>query len=183
MKPIRPAVLLLTVQALLILSIAGKYLYERKTQPRIWARAIAIDPEAPLRGRYLSARLLADGCSLKRSDAQSMPTYEIDQSHATRTRSWDVDLRANGGHLVAVSGTQSRPGETGRVYLKDTDPCDRAEVMQGVEYFIPEHAKSPLPLKKGEELWIEITVPMSGPPRPIQMAVSQASVFTILRFE
>ena len=53
MKPIRPAVLLLTVQALLILSIAGKYLYERKTQPRIWARAIAIDPEAPLRAFHI----------------------------------------------------------------------------------------------------------------------------------
>ena len=48
------AVALLVAQALLVLSIAGKYLYERKACPRVWVRSAQYDPNLPLRGRYLS---------------------------------------------------------------------------------------------------------------------------------
>ncbi len=56
------AIAVLGIQLALVLSIAGKYLYERKTCPRVWARAVAFDPEMPMRGRYLSAKLVVDGC-------------------------------------------------------------------------------------------------------------------------
>jgi hypothetical protein len=59
-------------------------------------------------------------------------------------------------------------------------PCERATLSQGVEYFIPDTAKSPFPPKKGEELWVEVTVPKMGPPRPVQLAVSKDGVFTPL---
>ena len=54
------AILLLVVQAALVLSIAGKYLYERKTCPRVWVRAGQYDPNEPLRGRYLALQLAVE---------------------------------------------------------------------------------------------------------------------------
>jgi len=39
---------------------------------------------------------------------------------------------------------------------------------------LAEHATSPLPLSKGQELWAEVTVPPKGPPRPIQLALKEA---------
>ena len=43
-------------------SVAAKYLYQRWRCPRVWTRAAAIDPELPLRDRYLSLQLTVDGC-------------------------------------------------------------------------------------------------------------------------
>jgi hypothetical protein len=53
----------------------------------------------------------------------------------------------------------------------------------GVDFYIPEHAASPLPMKAGQELWIEVTVPPKGAPRPIQLAVKQDGVWKPLAFE
>jgi hypothetical protein len=49
-----------------------------------------------------------------------------------------------------------------------------------VGYFISDTAKNPFPPKQGEELWVEVTVPPMGSPRPIQLAVSKDGVFTPL---
>jgi len=32
-------------------------------------------------------------------------------------------------------------------------------------------------LKQGQELWVEVTAPVSGPPRPIQLALSDSTGF------
>ena len=53
-------------------------------------------------------------------------------------------------------------------------------LQKTVDYFIPDAAKTPFPLKKGEELWVEVTVPPMGPPRPIQLAISKDGAFTPL---
>jgi hypothetical protein len=52
-----------------------------------------------------------------------------------------------------------------------------------VEFFIPDTAKGPFPLKPGQELWVEVTMPPTGPPRPIQLALSTGAGFHPLRFE
>ena len=62
-------------------------------------------------------------------------------------------------------------------------PCSRATLSKGVEYFIADTAKTPFPLKKGEELWVEVTVPAMGQPRPIQLAMSKDAVFTPLNLK
>jgi hypothetical protein len=59
-------------------------------------------------------------------------------------------------------------------------PCNCARLSKTVEYFIADTAKTPFPLKKGEELWVEVTVPRMGPPRPIQLALSKDGIFTLL---
>ena len=40
--------MLLVVQLVLVLSIAAKYVYERKVCPRVWVRTAQIDPDLPL---------------------------------------------------------------------------------------------------------------------------------------
>jgi len=42
---------LLIIQLALVSTVAAKYLYQRWTCPRVWTRAVAMDPEFPMRGR------------------------------------------------------------------------------------------------------------------------------------
>jgi hypothetical protein len=56
-------------------------------------------------------------------------------------------------------------------------------VGEATEFFIPDTAKPPFPLQKGQELWVEVTVPAAGPPRPIQLALSGSDGFHPLRFD
>jgi hypothetical protein len=40
-------------------------------------------------------------------------------------------------------------------------------------YFLPEHAENPTWRRGGEELWVEVTIPKKGPPRPIRLGVKK----------
>ena len=181
MSPMGRAVLLLAIQAVLVLSIAGKYLYERKTCPRVWVRAAQYDPNAPLRGRYLAMQLAVDACGLPRDEGHQY-RYAVPSVPALAASwHWTVRLEVQGGKLVPVLvGGTDRPEMTEELTVWGNRPCDRATLSQGVEYFISDTAKNPFPPKKGEELWVEVTVPPMGPPRPIQLAVSKDGVFTPL---
>ena len=53
---------------------------------------------------------------------------------------------------------------------------------RAVDFYIAERARSPLPLKPGQELWIEVTVPPKGPPRPLQLALKQDGAWKPLAF-
>lgn len=55
----------------------------------------------------------------------------------------------------------------------------------GVLLFVAAHwdELSPAWRKPGEELWIEVTVPKKGPPRPIRLAIKRGETFTPLDFK
>jgi hypothetical protein len=61
------------------------------------------------------------------------------------------------------------------------DTCAHAMAARGLDYYIPDTARVPFPPKPGELLWVEVTVPPAGPPRPIQLAVSRNGIFTPLK--
>jgi hypothetical protein len=42
-----------------------------------------------------------------------------------------------------------------------------------VAFFIPEHIPDPSRRTQGEELWVEVTIPKTGPPRPIRLGVKK----------
>jgi hypothetical protein len=168
------ALTLLAVQLALVLSIAGKYVYERKVCPRVWVRTAQFDPELPLRGRYLALQLGVDACSLPRDES----TWEGWGPNGEGNWRWRVRLVAREGKLVVdLAGERMRPELTQELRLLKDRPCDRAPLQERAEYFIGDRDKSPFPLKAGEELWVEVTVPPSGPPRPIQLAISDAKGF------
>ena len=175
------AVALLLVQAALVLSIAGKYLYERKTCPRVWVRAAQYDPNMPLRGRYLALQLAVDACGLPKDEAHHMGAIPTAKPPNLGYWQWTVQPVAIDGKLTPVLARDTeRPERTDEVTVSGRRPCDRAVLSKGVEYFVPDTASSPFPPKRGQELWVEVTVPAMGPPRPIQLAVSEGGVFTPL---
>jgi hypothetical protein len=88
----------------------------------------------------------------------------------------------NGRLVPILAGYDDKPESTDELTVGGNGPCDRASLAKNLDYFIPDTARGPFPLKKGEELWVEVTVPPSGPPRPIQIAISKDSAFTPLAF-
>ena len=164
-------IILLAVQLVLVLSIAGKYVYERKTCPRVWVRTTQLDPSLPMRGRYLALQLALDACALPHNEAASLGGRGVSLGHTTGWR-WRVRPEVSRGKLVAVSaGDDVRP-ELTQDLTQVGDRCDRATLSDPADFFIADVAKGPFPLKPNEELWAEVTVPPSGPPRPIQLAIS-----------
>lgn len=174
------AIAVLGIQLALVVSIAGKYLYERKTCPRVWARAVAFDPELPMRGRYLSTQLEVDGCESTLPSA-AHAQFPRDINGAVKpgpyvVRGAPVDFYANlkveNNRLVAVRLEGNNSSNEGQqVWANPDTPCDRMHLQSATDFFISEHASSPLPPKHGQELWIEVTLPPKGPPRAIQLAL------------
>lgn len=180
------AVVLLVVQLALVLSVAGKYLYERKTRPRVWTRTTQFDPNAPLRGRYLALQLAVNACGLPH-DAKHF-TQGLQQYNSTAigpgSYSWRVSLGVQNGHLVPQLQDDARSPEGIMEMIQIANrECERVRVNTETEFFIPDTAKTPFPLKDGQELWVEVTVPESGPPRPIQVALSDTNSFHPIQFE
>ena len=65
------------------------------------------------------------------------------------------------------------PGSSGWISLhKNNDGSLVAFAEQPVLVFIPEHANVPI-LKAGQEMWVEVTVPAKGPPRPIRIGIKK----------
>jgi hypothetical protein len=176
---------LLIVQLTIVSTIAAKYWYQRWTCPRVWTLAAAIDPQLPMRGRYLALRLTVDGCQSTLPSAKNA-TFPRDYSGAVKPgpyflRPHSVEFRANlkvvNNTLVAVrsegqdeTGTgDSASGE--EVVAAAGSPCNQMQLGSSTDFFIADTGQSPLPLRAGQELWIEVTVPPKGPPRPIQLAV------------
>lgn len=185
------SVALLILQLLIVCSIAAKYLYQRWTCPRVWTRAAAYDPVLPMRGRYLSLQLIVDGCQSTLPSAKEA-AFPRDVNGAIRPgpyvlRPQAIDFRANlkvrNNRLEAVRIEGQEDTMAGvEVRAAPGAPCDQMRLDSPVNYYIADTAQSPMPLKPGQELWIEVTVPPKGPPRPIQLALKQDGAWKPLEF-
>ena len=173
----RRAILLVVIQCLLVSSIAAKYLYERATSPRVWTRTVQYDPNLPMHGRYLALTPVVDACDL-------VLNQRPEDIHSFGIRSFRARLVARDGRLVAEDARDLLPrSEFQSVSVGVNRPCDRGQIWPGIDYFVPENANSFFPLKPGRELWVEVTVPPSGPPRAIQLAVSENGTWQVLKFD
>jgi uncharacterized membrane-anchored protein len=176
----RKGFLLLAIQLALVCSVAGKYLYERWTCPRVWVRSMPYDPELMVRGRYLALTLNVNACDFDKRSAEHHVPHNVPQQLDIESWSWQhMRVVAKDGHLSAVP-TDSWNENASNVELTARMPCDHALLIEPVDYFIPENAKVPLPLKSGKELWVEVTVPPAGEPRPIQLGIGSNGKFTPL---
>jgi len=186
------SIALLVFQLLLVSSIAGKYLWQRWRCPNVWTRAAAIDPELPMRGRYLLLQLTVDGCQSTLPSAK-LATFPRDVTGAVKPgpyvlRPQPITFRANlkveNNKLVAVRPEGQEDPATGQeISVMPSAPCGQMSLADGVNFYIPDTARSPLPLQPGQELWIEVTVPPTGPPRPIQLALKDNGVWKALAFQ
>jgi hypothetical protein len=193
MKLSKTSVALLLIQLVLVSSIAAKYLYQRSTCPRVWTRTAAYDPQMVMRGRYLSLQLTVDGChSTLPSAKQAQFPRNIDGTTNPNgfsvTTAQPVQFRANlkveGNKLVAIRIPEADLRSTGvMVTAGPGSSCDSLRIVEPVDFYIAEHAASPLPMQPGQELWIEVTIPPKGPPRPIQLALKQDGAWKPLAFQ
>jgi len=139
-----------------------------------------------MRGRYLSLQLVVDGCQSTLPSAKAA-AFPRDLSGAVKPgpfvmRPVPVTFRANlkvqNNQLVAVLIEDDETGRAGQeVSAVPGGTCDQMRLATPVNYYISDTAKSPLPLKAGQELWVEVTLPPKGPPRPLQMALKDNGVW------
>jgi hypothetical protein len=193
MKLSRTSIVLLLVQLALVSSIAAKYLYQRHSCPRVWTRAAAYDPYMVMRGRYLSLRLSVDGCQStlpsalhatfpRNSDGTPKPNGYTVRSDSPVT--FRAKLKVENNKLLAIRIPEADLKSKGEmVQAVPGSSCDALHVVDPVDFYIAEHAADPTPLKPGQELWIEVTVPPQGPPRPIQLALKDNGAWRPLAFQ
>jgi len=163
MKPWVKGTVIAVIQVALVASLGAKLLYDRATLPRAWARTAPFDPDLPIRGRYVSLSLAVEASGI--DEIRPGPGGQPPQG---------VVLRVEDGRLTA------HPARTDGGY----DPAARhlrliqlpgdgklTVLAEPVPFFIPEHVPDPSRRAPGEELWVEVTIPRKGPPRPIRLGV------------
>ncbi|WP_058189063.1 hypothetical protein [Terracidiphilus gabretensis] len=173
------SVAVLAIQLVFVSLIAAKYLYQRATCPRVWTRTAVYDPDLFMRGRYLSLQLRVDGCAA----AKTLGEHLLEQPNTFVTpvgvpngqiAQFEAVLAVQDNKLIARR-VPDRDFSLSAEYVswRAGASCDAMTLQQPVNFYIAEHAESPLPVKQGDELWIEVTLPPKGPPRPIQLALKR----------
>ncbi|HYX52639.1 MAG TPA: hypothetical protein VE783_04260 [Candidatus Limnocylindrales bacterium] len=161
MKPLYKGFIIAALHVAIVLSLGGKLLYDRATRPRIWVRTASVDPDLPIRGRYFTLSLQVKAPGMRPSGPVKASAFQFET----------VELSVENDKLVAHKSERN----TG---LRISDPWrgptadDTYLLWPAVTFFVSEHAPN-LNVKAGEELWAEVTVPLKGPPRPIQLAVKR----------
>ena len=174
--------LLLAIQTALVLTVAAKYEWERHTRPTVWVRAEPFGFDADHmrtisgEGRYGRMQLHVDGCGLSTAHVEKEVEYgNGGRSH--KVLKANVRTIARGGNLVAVDAGTLRAADVQEVQWDLRQPCTDARLLEIVDVYLPQNGQVPYTLPTGATLWALVTVPKSGPPRPIQLAISDAQGF------
>jgi hypothetical protein len=180
MKLNRHILALCAVQIAIVSTIAAKYLYERHFCPRVWVQVSQFDPDTVMRGRYFALQPVVDACSLDKKLAEHMNPETRGDWHVDESWEWTVKLLPRDGTLIPViSGLED--DDVYRLRLYAGQPCQTARTNQTIEFYVAEHSKSPFPLPSGSEAWLSATIPPTGPPRAVQLAIKQNGVLTPLK--
>ena len=150
------------VQAVLMLSTGVLFWFDRQTSPRAWVPTAPIDPSLPIRGRYITLTMVAPFVPSNRNDS-------VDEL----VGSWqDVELRVEADRLKAVQKVGAGFNNYGgTIMLREGSLA----VDPGPElaFFIPPDVMDPSIRPDGSTLWVEVTLPVSGAPRPIQLGIEK----------
>ncbi|MGD0520304.1 MAG: hypothetical protein ABSA48_03510 [Terracidiphilus sp.] len=187
------SIVLLAIQLAIVSTIAAKYVYQRWSCPRVWTRATTYDPQLLMRGRYLSLQLVVDGCQSTLPSAKQaamprnldgVPTGKTYSIHSDQSVRFPAQLKVEGNKLLAIRIPEgdNRPDEL-MVEGRPGASCEDLRLDGPVDFYIAETAANPAALKAGQELWIEVTVPPKGPPRPIQLALKDGGAWKPLAFQ
>ena len=172
MNSLRKGLLVGLIQILIVLSLGAKLLYDRATRPRVWVLSQVYDPELPIRGRYLAQQLHVPTEGFTYVEPKKDNNYEW-----YANRSWAY-LEVRGSQLIAT-----RVGTGAGLWIslhKNADGTLFAVTEPAVLVFIPERANIPT-LQRGQEMWVEVTIPAKGPPRPIRIGLKKDGVITPLQ--
>lgn len=161
------------IHVLIVLSLGGKLLYDRATRPRLWVQTASVDPDLPIRGRYLTLSL-----QVHAPDHDAGPKPGPQYYYPTQY----VVVTVENGQLVAHK-SEKPTGMSIFTWSRQPNPLgsDVFLLSPAVDFFLPEHALGPH-LNRGDELWAEVTVPRKGPPRPIQLAIKRGTEWIPLHY-
>jgi hypothetical protein len=193
MKLPKTSLVLLAIQLVLVSSVAARYLYQRLTCPRVWTRAELSLGSQPMRSRYLSLPLTANGCrSTLPSAKQAIFPRNVDGT--TRPDGFTVtpvqlvhfpaSLKVEDNKLLAIRLQNPRGPSDGVTVVADPgSPCDQMRLAVPADFYLAKSATIPMPLQPNQELWVEVTVPPQGPPRPLQLAIKEGAAWKPLAFQ
>ena len=151
------------LQGSLLLVLGGQLLLDRLLQPRGWARSAPVDPELPIRGRYVTLQLQVPAARLS--------------SASTR-----VGLQVVNGRLQAVAAEAAgRVGEAQPAQLRPGPQGMEAVLQRPLAFFLPPDVADPSQRPADDPLWVEVTLPRQGPPRPLQLGVERQGRLEPLR--
>ncbi len=155
MTTFHKGLLLAGLHVALVGTLGMKLLVDRAIYPRVWASAAPVDPSLPIRGRYVQLRVRA----------------RLDNPDAARANVFTQKaiLSAQGGELVAVLSDKG----THPVTIRDVNGTKVAIVKEFLAFYIPPSIPDPSIRQAGEDLWVEVTLPASGPPRPIRLGIKK----------
>jgi len=98
---------------------------------------------------------------LRRQAVYFSANLKVEDNRLEAIRMQDPEMHSGGQQVSATRGAR----------------CEEMRLDEPVDFYIADTAESPLPLKPDQELWIEVTVPPTGPPRPMQLALKQNGVW------
>jgi hypothetical protein len=145
------------VQMLLVASVGAKFLFDRANYPRVWVETAPIDPDLPIRGRYVRLGVLVDAERHGTAEDPGAPNL------------FNARLEVRNDRLVAIEDASG-------AHFVSSVPCDSENcwrLSEPLAYFIPEDIEDPSRRPAEERLWVEVTVPPTGAPRPIQLGVKK----------
>jgi len=162
-SPMRAGLIVAALHLAMVGSLGGKLLVDRATRPRVWARTAPYDPTLPIRGRYVRLRIDA--------------AVEPGQQQEPWMSDGHLALVDRNGRLTAVK-SDDVSNESGSMQVQNGEQVLR--LHEPIAYFIPEHVPDPSRRQPGEELWVEVTIPRRGAPRPIRLGVKKDGQLTPL---
>jgi hypothetical protein len=176
MKSWQKATVIALIHVAIVCSLGAKLLYDRATRPRVWVKTQNYDPNLPIRGRYVALRpLFDDPTPTKLPETKNGPafprmTYDFMEGTISVVDGKAIVNRTD-GQSGAIRFTRTWDVRNWDPKTWDANTRSVLTTWEPVLYFIPDTAPNPSALKAGEELWVELTIPRKGPPRPIQLAL------------
>lgn len=196
MRPLYKGLIIAALHVGIVASIGAKLLYDRQTRPRVWAQTVPYDPSLPIRGRYLSLQLVVETEGFPKPQlrrelfqwgwgpGERRARLEVRNNKLVAVKDDDGDYYIWWTPAPGVTLPPTPAGQIGGVIGDVVNGADESKVPVDfpvvavlntpVLYFIPENAEDPSQRRsRGAQLWAEVTIPRSGPPRPIQLALKK----------
>lgn len=161
MTPVLRGVIVAVVQVGLMCAVGAKLLFDRATLPRAWVETAGVDPNLPIRGRYVSLNLLFPAAA--ESASVRAPQGAPAVGH--------LEVRDGGAVAVLRGAADVEEVRAGDMYFveRSTPAGLRWMLMEPVAYFLSEDAPDPTRDVQPGELWLEASFPARSSPRPIRL--------------
>jgi hypothetical protein len=159
MTALQRGLLVAVIQVALMAAVAVKLAYDRATLPRAWIESAGVDPDLPIRGRYVALGLLfppaPESAGLRGEDGHAFGRVEVRDGRAVA--------------VIAADGTSARPGRELHFIERRSGDDLRWMLAEPVAFFLPEDAPDPTLGVRPGDLWVEATMPPRSAPRPIRL--------------